>query len=151
MKKKKRPVKKDINQNNLDWEPISRLQAMTTTVDDAIKEAKTHELILINLSKDPGKYDAPSINMVKSLNLEQLEIAQSYFEQGEHWKSEIRTIEEHFDVTLFLIQCRKLIDQLNNSNLVLIEKMCTSANTNTDPDDLRDAALGLNFFLRQTT
>ena len=151
MKKKKRPLKNDQSLNIQDWEPISRLSAMTISVNDAIKEAETHELILINLSKDPGKYDAPSVNMVKSLNLEQLEIAQSYLEQGEHWKGEIRTMEEHFDVTLFLIQCRKLIDQLTNSNLVLIEKMCTIANTNTNPDDMKDAELGLNFLLRQTT
>jgi hypothetical protein len=151
MRKKKRPVKKHIKQNNLDWEPISRLQELTTTVDEAIKEAKAHEQVLINLSKHPDKYDAPSVNMVKHLNLEQLDIAQSYLEQGEHWKSEVRTVEEHFDVTLFLIQCRKLIDQLSNSNLVLIEKMCTSVNTNSAPYDLRDAELGLNFLLRETT
>lgn len=151
MKKKKRPLKNDQSLNIQDWEPISRLSAMTISVNDAIKEAETHELILINLSKDPGKYDAPSVNMVKSLNLEQLEIAQSYLEQGEHWKGEIKTMEEHFDVTLFLIQCRKLIDQLTNSNLVLIEKMCTAKMMNTNPDDMKDAELGLNFLLRQTT
>lgn len=147
MKKKKRPIKKDINQNNLDWEPISYLPEMTILIDNTIKEAKEHEQFLINISTQPDKFDAPSINMIKSLNLELLEIAQSYLEQGEYWKSEVRTMEEHFDLTLFFIQCRKLIDQLSNSNLVLIEKMCAIANTNIDPDDLKDAELGLQFLL----
>ena len=138
MKKKNRPVK-NLHCNNLDWQPISRLQELTASVDDAIKDAKAHEQLLVDLSSQPARFDARSINMVKSLNLEQLEIAQSYLEEGEHWKSEVRTMEEHFDVTLFLIQCRKLIAQLSNSNLVLIERLCISVNEVIIIDDLKDA------------
>jgi len=127
MKKKNRPAM-NLHFNNFDWLPISRLQELTASIDAAMKDAKAHEQILIDLNKQPDILDAPSINMVKSLNLEQLEIAQTYLKQGEHWKSEVRTMEEYFDVTLFLIQCRKLIAQLSNSNLVLIERMCISVN-----------------------
>lgn len=149
MKKKNRPTKNNSCQI-LDWQPISRLQELTESVDAAIKDAKAHEQVLIDLSTQPAKFNARSINQVKNLNLEQLEIAQSYLEQGEHWKGEVRTIEEHFDVTLFLIQCRKLINQLSNSNLVLIEQMCLSVNKVIVVDDLEDAEFGLKYLLGET-
>jgi hypothetical protein len=138
MKKRKRPDK-NLHCNNLDWQPINRLQELAASVDEAIKDAKAHEQILIDLNTQPAILDAPSVNMVKSLNLEQLEIAQRYIKEGEKWKSEVRTMQEHFDVTLFLIQCRKLIAQLSNSNLVLIERLCISVNEVIIIDDLKDA------------
>jgi len=122
------------------WQPVSRLRDIGEIIDKAVKDAGNQELLLMEGTHSPDLFSDATIWGIKKVHTEKLAFIDIYLQQIKRWKKEITSREDHFELIHLTEQCKKL-KVLVTSILVLADEI--GRKTSNRVMNMDDAEQGL--------